>query len=369
MGAAAGSSPTTILDVADAQDEQPAAPAPDARIARLDRLAASRGWSFPTPIGEFAAARAAGFEPVGQVFGTTVAVLSADSLPFSGAPGFGRCFAVSADSARSPRTTADPHNPVLAALKAARGRALDRAVAECEALGGDGIIGMRVRSAEFFTHTVELTVEGTAVRARAQTRPTTPFTTHVSGQDLARLLDAGWMPFALVFGTALAVCHFDDSMFQQTRRGVVGAAGNREVTGYTRLVNDARREARRTLEDAVHEQGGEGAVVREMTLRFSERECPRQFEQRADYVAEATIVASAIIPFERSKSSAPPGPLTIMRLDGRGGAGSVARAEAAQEPEPETLPSPSLGDRAVAYWSSRSNPSGQSGRSRRQHEP
>lgn len=296
-------------------------------------------------MGELAAAKGAGFEPVGQVFGTTVVFLGRSGQAYPGPAGFGGCFVREGDSGSGARTTADPRNPLITALNSARDRALERAVAECEALGGDGIIGMRVNSAEFFTHTMEITVEGTAVRAHSPSRPATPFTTHVSGQDLARMLAAGWLPFALVFGTALAACHFDEAMFQQTRRGV-GSVANREVAGYTRIVTDARREARRTLEQAVRDRGGEGAVIQETTLHFSERECPRQFEQRADYVAEATILGSAIISIERSTPSRRPGPLTIMRFD--------ERAETAMDaPEPDTLPKLSLGDRAIAYWAGR----------------
>lgn len=341
-----------MRDVSDAPDDQPtgspASPvygASDPRLVRLDRLRGSRGWSFPGLVGEFAASRVAGFEPVGQVFGTTVAFLGDPAFPYVGPPGLGRCFVVGgADGGGS---SADPHNPLLATLREARELALERAVAECEALGGDGIIGMRVSAAEFFSHTMEVTVEGTAVRARSLTRPPAPFTTHVSGQDLARLLDSGWMPFGLVFGLALAARHFDDSMFQQTRLGV-GAAGNREVSGYTRLVNDARREARRTLENAVRERGGEGAVIGGATLRFSERECPRQFEQRSDYVAEATILGSAVVSLERTTPATRRAPLTIMKLDRR--VESVSHAAGAADPSPAA---PGLSARAFAYWSSR----------------
>ncbi|MBR7838539.1 heavy metal-binding domain-containing protein [Actinospica durhamensis] len=340
-----------MRDVSDAPDDQSAWPvspgygASDPRLVRLDRLRASRGWSFPGPVGEFAAARVAGFEPVGQVFGTTVAFLGDPAFPYVGPPGLGRCFVVGSDGGGS---SADQHNPLLATLREARELALSRAVAECEALGGDGVIGIRLSAAEFLSHTMEVTVEGTAVRARSLTRPPAPFTTHVSGQDLARLLDSGWMPFALVFGLALAARHFDDSMFQQTRLGV-GAAGNREVSGYTRLVNDARREARRTLEIAVGERGGEGAVIGEATLRFSERECPRQFEQRSDYVAQAAILGSAVVSLERSTPATRRAPLTIMKLDRRAEAAADDAAGAA-DPSPAA---PGLSARAFAYWSSR----------------
>ncbi|HWG26044.1 MAG TPA: heavy metal-binding domain-containing protein [Actinospica sp.] len=311
---------------------------PDPRLTRLDRLRDSPAWSFEGPIGGLGAATVAGFDPVGQVFGTTVAYL--------GPPGLGHCFVPGTGSGRrAALTSADPYNPLLEKLVAARVLALDRAVAECQALGGDGIIGMRLSVANFFTNTVEFTVEGTAVRARSTTRPHTPFTTHVSGQDLVTLLRSGWVPFSLVFGMAIAACHFDDTMFQQTRRGV-GAAANREVSGYTRIVNDARRQARRTLEHAVRERGGEGAVLHDTTLHLSERECPLT-EQRTDYLAEATILGSAIIPLERSAQAPQPSPLTIMRLDHR------PENKAAPEPEPNTIPTPSLGDRAFAYWSTR----------------
>jgi uncharacterized protein YbjQ (UPF0145 family) len=324
------------VDVPGILDAGRAEPDPrDARLSRLDRLRHGRGWSSPGSIGEFGATTIAGFDPVGQVFGTTVAYLG--PVPYD------RCFATG--SARTGRMSADPHNPRLARLYTARGVALERAVDECRALGGDGIVGARMSSAGFFTDTTELTVEGTAVRARALTRPAAPFTTHVPGQDLARLLRSGWMPFALVYGIAIASCHFDDGMFQQTRRGV-GAAGNREVSGYTRLVNDARREARRALEAAVNDVGGHGAVLQEMTMHFSERECPA-FDQRFDYVVEATILGSAIVPFERSEPTTRQAPLAIMRLDHR------AEDVAGPEPSLGATTGPSVGDRAFAYWTAR----------------
>lgn len=280
-------------------------------------------------MGEFAAASSAGFDPVGQVFGTTVLYLGS----LAGGP----CF------------TTSLYNDLLEQLSAARRVALERAVAECQALGGDGIIGVRMSSTKFLSDTMEFTVEGTAVRARSHTRPGAPFTTHVSGQDSATLLRAEWMPVALVFGTALASRHFDDSMFQQTRRGL-GAAGNREVAGYTQLINDARRDARRALEAAVRDGGGQGAVVQDMTLHYTERECPL-FDQHADYLAEATILGSAIIPLERSGPTAQRAPLAIMRLD--------PRPEPAAKPDagPAIVPRPSLGDRAFVYWSRRTGQS------------
>ncbi|HTJ72937.1 MAG TPA: heavy metal-binding domain-containing protein [Actinospica sp.] len=326
--------------------------AKDPQIKRLTRLRNSRGWSFPSPVGGFTATEIAGFDPVGQVFGATVAYLGPSNL--------GLCFVPNGSGSRGgqrggARSCADPSNPLLAKITAARGIAIERAVAECQALGGDGIIGMRVNTTGIFTESVEVIVEGTAVRARSLTRPPEPFTTHVSGPDLARLLRSGWMPFALVSGLSMAACHFEDAMFQQTRRGV-GTAANREVTGYTRLVNDARREARAALDYAVHRQQGEGAVIDGITLQFSERECP-DFDQRADYLAQATILGTAIIPFDRTIPTTPRPPLTIMRLDARTETGTGAAATTRPGPEPESgpsiVPKTSLGDKTFAYLASR----------------
>lgn len=318
------------MDVAGKQAGEPVEPVePDPQSTRLDRLRHTRSWSFSGPVGEFAAAAIAGFDPVGQVFGTTVLYLGS----LTGGP----CF------------TTSLYNDLLEQLSAARRVALDRAVAECQSLGGDGIVDVRMSCTKFLSDTMEFTVEGTAVRARSHIRPGTPFTTHFRGPDLTKLLRADWMPVALVFGIALASRHFDDSMFRQTRRGL-GAAGNREVAGYTQLVNDARHGARTALEAAVQEQGGRGAVAQDMTLHYSERECPL-FDQYADYLAEATILGSAIIPLERSGPTAQRAPLAIMRLD--------PRPEPAAKPDagPAIVPRPSLGDRAFVYWSRRTGQS------------
>jgi uncharacterized protein YbjQ (UPF0145 family) len=311
-----------VVDTPDDHVAEPPTPYSRVRPTRLDRLRRSRSWGFAGPLGGFGAAKIAGFDPVGQVFGTTVAYL--------GPPGLGRCFVPGSGSqGRGANASASPYNPLLLKLKASRELALERAVAQCRALGGDGIIGIRLSTADFFSETVEFTVEGTAVRVRSEERPATPFTTHVSGQDLARLLGSGWMPLALVFGLAVGACHYDDTMAQQTQRRI-GATGNREVTGYTRLANDARREA----------------VAHETTLHFSERECPL-FDQRVDYLAEATILGSAIVSLDRNAPPSQRAPLAIMRLD--------YRPEPASGPAagPDVIPTPSLGDRAFAYWSRR----------------
>jgi uncharacterized protein YbjQ (UPF0145 family) len=155
----------------------------------------------------------------------------------------------------------------------------------------------------------EFTVQGTAVRARTDIRPATPFTSHVSPPEFARLLRAGWVPTALVFGIALGARHDDMRTRSQTRRTTVN-----EVRGYSELVKDTRRDARSQLGKAVAGQGADGVVVGDMTLDLGERECPAQ-EGMHDRVAEAAIPGTAIAAFARSPRFDGEAPLTIMHLN------------------------------------------------------
>jgi hypothetical protein len=137
------------------------------------------------------------------------------------------------------------------------------------------------------------------VRARSAIRPAAPFTSHLSGQEFALLLQAGWVPVALVFGISLGSRHDDTRTRRQTRRN----AGRREVGSYTELVKDTRRDARDQLKRAVAERRGDGVVVDEMTLHIGERECPA-VEGQHDHIAEAAILGTSIVSFARRR---PPG--------------------------------------------------------------
>jgi hypothetical protein len=75
----------------------------------------------------------------------------------------------------------------------ARRAAVDRMTAECAALGGHGVVGVRLSRGPFALGGLEFTAVGTAVRAAGVAAgPRVPFTSAVSGQDFARLVMAGW---------------------------------------------------------------------------------------------------------------------------------------------------------------------------------
>ena len=314
--------------------------------SRLERLSGGSSWGCEGTVSQFAALEAAGFTPAGQVFGATVLRLGViENQP--------RCTGSRNFTPRSDLASAGgPFSALLRRLNGARRRALDRAVDECVALGGDGIVSARLAVTTVEAGVMEFSVTGTAVRARSSIRPAEPFTAHVSGQELARLLEAGWMPFSVVFGVAIATRHDGAGTRQQTRIRR-GAAGNQEVRSYSHLVNDTRRDARKQVGEAVSALGGEGVVVDEMTLSISERECPTN-EGESDHVARAAIHGTALVTFAGAGRTGPRPPLTIMRLNPAAPlekrAGLGVPAVAAEEPDQEELavPETRLVDRMVA---------------------
>ncbi|HUN33231.1 MAG TPA: heavy metal-binding domain-containing protein [Trebonia sp.] len=308
--------------------------------SRLERLRGSGPWRSLLSAQEFSAIVGVGFDPVGEVLGTAVVHLGFVSRG-------GKCSSSSYPSARTDLASAStgPFNLLLRKRNGVRRLAISRAIEECRALGGDGIVGMKLSVQPFPAGGTEFRVQGTAVRARTAIRPAAPFTTHVSGQEFASLLRAGWVPSALVVGISMGARHDDLRTSRQTQR----AAASREVSSYTRLVMDTRRDARAQLEKVVAAEGGDGVVVDEITMHIGERECPSD-EGAHDHVCEAVILGTSIVSFGLPTEIDDRPPLTIMHLNSRATAGGSptvrflepasgesASAEPEAEPEGGTL--------------------------------
>ncbi len=292
----------------------------DAVGSRLERLRTAGAWGSLLSAQDFAAITSVGFHPVGHVLGASVVHLGYASRG-------GKCSSVGSYTSRTDlaSATTGPFNMLLRQRYGVRNRALSRALAECRVLGGDGIVGVTVRIAPFPAGGTEFVVQGTAVRARTAIRPAAPFASHVSATEFARLLRAGWVPTALVFGIALGARHDDMRTRRQTRW-----RSTSEVQGYSALVRDTRRDARKQLEKVVADQGADGVVVDEMTLHLGERECPA--EQGHDHVAEAAILGTTIVSFARSAGASDRTPLTIMHLNPAPQATANLRPDSAPEP-------------------------------------
>lgn len=286
-------------------------------VARLDQLRRTSSWTSDLGVGEFAAVRGVGFDPVGQVMGSTV-----DQIGYSG---WGACGTMQYAAARRygypTRTTTGSagsrwvgYGILRAALYAARRRAVARLAQECTAVCGDGVVGVRLSIRPFpgVAHALEFTVMGTAVRARGRHHLTAPFLCDLSGQDFARLLRSGWVPCGIAFGVAVGVRHDDYRTV-----GMAGSWRNGEVPGYTDLVQRTRAEVRDQIGADVTRQGGSALAVRDMTLKIREQEC-RIYEGNRDHVAEATMIGTALTPLrpgQQPDRQPDRGVLQILRLD------------------------------------------------------
>ncbi len=286
---------------------------PPAAEARIAELRSSGTWGSALTTDEFAAIRSVGFEPVGQVFGA--AVYSAGSTTRYTCPGVGGSpgdglparAAVQVSGLGSPGS----FGPLVQTMDLARQTAVGRMVTECAALGGHGVVGVRLTRGSFPLGGPQFTAIGTAVRARgaAQKRPV-PFTAEVSGQDFAKLMMTGWVPVGLVLGISIGSRHDDRTTTRQAR----WVSGNAEVAGWTELVSRSRGDARRQLESDVKRVGADGVVIATMEMRVRERDCPVTVGRR-DHIVEATLIGTAIARFARAGQRHDRPALAIMSLD------------------------------------------------------
>src|SRR5256885_10181731 len=127
---------------------------------------------------------------------------------------------------------------------------------EAQAMGADGVVGVRISVEHLGQDNREFVALGTAVRATGRVHAPRPFVTDLPGADVAKLLRAGWVPVSIAFGISVAVRH--DDYATQTQAGRWG--GDTEVSGYTELVHHVRPHARPQFPAHAARAGAEGAV-------------------------------------------------------------------------------------------------------------
>ena len=298
--------------------DQPGNGLPPAAAARMAEIRASGTWGSALTADEFTAIKSVGFEPAGQVLGAAVyniGYTGGYACPAwgGGYGGMGGRYSSYASPYNSVTATSGggslgSYAPMVRTMYQARRQAIGRMTAECQALGGHGVVGVRLTIGAFPAGGLEFKAIGTAVRAAGAPPLREPFTSDLSGQDFAKLVLAGWVPAALVLGISIGARHDDWVTVTQTRWG----AGNTEVSGYTDLVNATRHDARNQLRSDVKRHGADGVVVQRMEIRVGEHECSMQ-EGRRDHVVEATIIGTAIAQFGSPQAAKPP--LAIVSLD------------------------------------------------------
>lgn len=248
-----------------------------------------------------------GFDPMGEVMGCIVEHIGWSGFGgcgYGGLGGFGMFSGPTVVSSGSSSFVG--FGPYVDALHQGYGSALERMTLEAAAMGADGVVGVRLSVSHLGNGNREFVALGSAVRARSHQRPGGVFTTDLAGQDVAKLLLAGWVPCALVYGISVAVRHDDWA----TRRQASWGAGNTEVAGYTELLLHVRADARHHFDEHARSAGAEAAIVSTMSLDIGEI---TPAENHRDHLAEATVFGTGLVSFHR-RSTAPTRSLTILPL-------------------------------------------------------
>ena len=276
---------------------------PPVAAERVRRAAEGGAWTSLLSAPAAAGLEVAGFDPVGEVMGSMVQRIGWSSFYGCGATGLYGATSRTITSGSNPRAGFAPY---AHALDTGWGTAIGRMITEATMIGADGIVGVRLSQNGMGNAVHEFTAMGTAVRARSATRPGRVFSTHLPGQDVAKLVLAGWVPVELALGIAVGIRHDDWA----TRQQRTWTAGNIEVAAHTELVNQTRADPRMLLRRRIAAVGADGAIISTMRLSTWEIE---PAEGHTDHVAEATVVATAIGRFHRSQV-APSRSLTYLPL-------------------------------------------------------
>ncbi len=147
------------------------------------------------------------------------------------------------------------------AMYHARELAMSRMEAEADALGADGIVGVRleIEFKEFGNDLAEFIAVGTAVKSDVKGNwrndENKPFTSDLSGQDFWTLIQAGYAPLGMVMGSCV---------YHIAHQGALKAMGNVgrnvEIPKFTEALYDARELAMSRMQAEAEQLKAEGIV-------------------------------------------------------------------------------------------------------------
>ena len=262
---------------------------------RLERATSSMAATSLLPVTAQDGLEGLGFRPIGDVGGAYV-------TPVRPHRGYGRCAQRDSEGrwieglrvvtqradrgpySGGPASTFEhvSFDGKVALLRKGWDAALGRLLAECVALEGDGVVGVQLRELRRGQQ-LEFTALGTAVRYLGSNHLQQPFSTTLSGYEVAKLARAGYFPAAVVVAIAVGIRH-NDYETVSTMRSLLT---NREVPAHTELLNAAKRAARDDMASRAAALGADGALVDgEFAVDVLEGEC--------DYAAEVRIIANAV---------------------------------------------------------------------------
>ncbi|HVW43711.1 MAG TPA: heavy metal-binding domain-containing protein [Amycolatopsis sp.] len=263
---------------------------PDVARKRLARFREVGLKTSLLPVSGAVGVESVGLRPVGEVMGCIV-----QNIGWTGGLGYGMGGFIGSVS----------FAPYVNALYHGYDTALARMTTEAAGMNADGVVGIRLTRTGLSENSQEFMALGTAVRADSTRRPRSLFTTDLPGQDVAKLMRAGWVPTRIAIGIAVESQFLD----WQSRSQMSVMARNSEVDAYTQLINRTRAASRQSFARHARDAGADGAIVATMGLRSWHQDAANT----PLLCAEATMFGTTISRFHAGRR-APAEALTIMPL-------------------------------------------------------
>jgi uncharacterized protein YbjQ (UPF0145 family) len=257
-------------------DRDSLAGVPEHGRERIDEL--KRGlFTSDLSVDEFLLVKAAGFEPLGFVVGSSIYHIGYQQASWK---------------------QSQEMEVLTQAMYSARELAMTRMEEEADQLGADGIVGVRldIGRYEWGADMAEFIALGTAVKHAGdglhRAPNGRPFTSDLSGQDFYKLLASGHRPVGLVMGSCVYhVAH--QSMWKAMRQ--IGQ--NVELPNFTQALYDARELAMERMQHEADQVEAEGVVA----VRLEERS-----HGWGSHVIEFFAVGTAIVSLDTSQDLAKP---------------------------------------------------------------
>jgi uncharacterized protein YbjQ (UPF0145 family) len=285
----APAAPTTIIH----SENGPIITIPETAIERLKEMRGEgkrrKLWSSDLSPDELLAIRSMRFRPAGMVMGSSVYHIGLTI----------------------PRYRVSEELPVLTqALYNARENAMIRMMLEAEALGADGIVGVRLKiePMSYGDDEIEYVAIGTAIYRedgdgeKWRTHDGKPFTSLLSGQGFFKNYKAGYRPLGLVLGNCVYhVAHLT------MRQAWSTAWRNCERTNFTDALYAARELAQERMDlecEKLHAEGVDGVRIEQNTHWAGN-----------GHVIEFFTIGTAITPIEGKEDTPVEEPHLVMTLD------------------------------------------------------
>jgi uncharacterized protein YbjQ (UPF0145 family) len=271
---------------------------------------------------EYLLVKEAGFDPVGMVVGSSIYHVGYQPMYLSNT------------GLSIMNTYSDQELTVLTQAKyKARELAMARMEAEADALGADGVVGVRLDAGEYEwgRDLVEFIAVGTAIRSRDGTNHRTkfgkPFTSDLSGQDFRTLLQAGYRPLGLVLGNCVYESFQNGTEFQMIA-GWGWNGQNAEFERFTQAMYRARELGMGRLQVEAAELDAEGVVGVRLNVSTQLSKTDAEFQadlndtahngppsqQWRTFLVDFFAVGTAVTPLRADHQIAPP--QMVLPLDG-----------------------------------------------------